>query len=138
MENHTLIVREGRWRVSGSTVDVAGNANIAVGFLVITNRESGWLLEEQINELTNRYEIERPESGVSTTTFAGENAALGKLTGRFVFFEELILTIYESKDGTYKGFEALTRADPDRYESRGALFLDGGHVSSWSLTLQRA
>ena len=27
--------------------------------------------------------------------------------------------------------------DDVRYETRGALFLDGGHVSSWSYGLQR-
>ncbi len=138
MKDHTLFVREGRWQISGSTVDVAGNPNIVVGFLVVAHYDGKWLVEEQINESSNRYETEPLAAGATATEFAGTNGALGAIRGAYVFFEDVILTTYRSTDGHYTGVESVRMLDPDRYESRGALFLDDGHVSSWSFALQRA
>jgi hypothetical protein len=138
VRDHTLFVREGRWQISGSTVDVAGNPNIVVGFLVVTHDCGKWLVDEQINESTNRYEAEPLAAGATATEFDGNNGAIGAITGAYVFFEDVILTTYRSADGHYSGIESVRMLDDDRYESRGALFLDDGHVSSWSLTLQQA
>jgi len=138
LNEHTLFAREGRWQISGSTVDVAGNPNIMVGFLIVAHTKSVWIVQEQINESENQYEAAPLEPGATATNFRGSNGALGLINGAYVFFEDVILTTYRSEDAHYTGFEASRLMDADRYECRGALFLDGGHVSSWSLTLQRA
>ena len=138
MKEHTLFAREGRWQISGSTVDVAGNPNIVVGFVIVAHSDGVWIIDEQINESENQYEATPLVPGATATSFRGTNGALGLISGAYVFFEDLILTTYRSDDARYAGFEASRLMDADRYECRGALFLDGGHVSSWSLTLLRA
>jgi hypothetical protein len=138
VRDHTFLVREGRWQLSGSVVDVAGNPNIAVGLAVVTHSGELWILEEQVNELQNRYTILPLANGASATSFNGMNGVMGELRGAFAFFEDVILLTYTSSDGAFAGVESLRMLDADRYETRGALFRDGGHVSSWSYVLQRA
>jgi hypothetical protein len=137
MHDHTFLVREGRWQISGSTIDVAENANILIGMALVTHRDGTWLLEEQLNEIVNRYEVEPLAAGAPAAQFHGENGAFGPVTGAFVFFEDVILASWRSDDGRYNASEAMRCTDDDHYESRGALFLDGGHVSSWSTVYQR-
>lgn len=138
MKEHTLFAREGRWQITGSTVDVAGNPNIVVGFVIVAHRNDVWIIDEQINESENQYEAAPLTPDATATSFRGTNGVLGLISGAYVFFEDVILTTYRSDDARYAGVEASRLMDADRYECRGALFLDGGHVSSWSLTLQRA
>jgi hypothetical protein len=138
VRDHTLFVREGRWQISGSIIDVAGNPNIAIGLAVVTHSGALWILEEQVNELQNRYTILPLSEGASVTSFNGVNGVMGELRGAFVFFDESILLTWTSDDGTFHGIESLRMLDADRYETRGALFRDAGHVSSWSYVLQRA
>jgi hypothetical protein len=138
VRDHTLFVREGRWQISGSIIDVAGNPNIAIGLAVVTHSGALWILEEQVNELQNRYTILPLAEGASATSFNGVNGVMGELRGAFVFFDDLILLTWTSDDGTFHGVESVRMLDPDRYETRGALFRDAGHVSSWSYVLQRA
>jgi hypothetical protein len=138
VNEHTLFVREGRWLISGSTVDVAGNPNIAIGALEITHSGELWIAEELVNELQNRYTILPLANGATATRFNGVNGVMGEVGGSIVFFDDLILMTYRSADGRYHGCEALRRSGDARYDTRGALFLDEGHVSSWSYVLQRA
>ncbi|HYO78614.1 MAG TPA: hypothetical protein VE010_19295 [Thermoanaerobaculia bacterium] len=138
MNDHTLFVREGQWQIAGSIVDVAGNPNIAIGLAVVTHSGALWILEEQVNELLNRYTILPLAAGATATNFNGVNGVMGELRGAFIFFDDLILLTYTSTDGVFHGTESLRMLDQSRYETRGALFRDGGHVSSWSYTLQRA
>ncbi len=137
MKDHTLFVREGRWRISGSVVDVAGNANIAIGLAVVTHSGDLWILEEQVNELQNRHTILPLANGAAATAFSGVNGVMGELKGALAFFEDLILLTYTSTDGHFHCCEALRLMEENRYETRGALFRDGGHVSSWSYVLER-
>lgn len=137
MKDHTLFVREGRWQIAGSIVDVAGNPNIAVGMAVVTHSGELWILEEQVNELQNRYTILPLQNGAGATSFNGVNGVMGELRGSLAFFEDLILLMYTSTDGHFQGSEAIRQSDENRYETRGALFRDGGHVSSWSYVLER-
>ena len=136
MRDHTYLLHEGRWEIEGSTIDVAGNPNIMIGFALVTHDES-WIFEEELNESQNRYVIAPLTPGIAATCFTGMNGIVGEVHGSFAFFEDLILLMYGSDDGHYQACEALRKMDDDRYDARGALFLDGGHVSSWSLTLQR-
>ena len=138
MNDHTFLAREGRWQISGSVVDVAGNPNIAVGLAVVTHSGELWILEEQLNELQNCYTILPLAAGATATEFNGVNGVMGEIRGSFVFFEDIILLTYTSSDRHYHGVESLRMLDGDHYDSRGALFRDRGHVSSWSYVLQRA
>lgn len=136
MNPHTLYVAEGRWQISGSTIDVAGNPNIAIGLLVVTRSGDLWIAEEQVNELQSRWMILPLETGASTTRFNGVSGVLGEIDGHLAFFEDVILLTYGSTE--FRGIESVRLLDADRYETRGALFRDHGHVSSWSYVLTRA
>ena len=136
MRDHTFLLREGRWEIEGSTIDVAGNPNAMIGFAVITHREN-WIVEEQLNEAHSHYAVAPLSPGISATCFTGANGIVGEVHGSFAFFDDLILSMYRSDDGHYQVCEALRMLDDDHYDARGAMFLDGGHVSSWSLNLHR-
>ena len=136
MNEHTYLLREGRWQISGSTIDVAGNPNVLIGYAIVIHGKH-WTVEEQINESSNHYTIVPPDEDLGATTFTGANGITGEVNGTFAFFEDMILSAYHSDDGHYSASEVFRRLEDDRYEARGALFKDGGHVSSWSLTMER-
>ena len=129
------MLTEARWQLAGSTVDVAGNANIVVGVIAVTHGEATWIVEEQVNELRSRYEVTPLEAGATAAPFTGVSGLFGPMRGSYVFFDDIILLAYRSDDGRYTGLESMRRVAPERYESRGTLLLDGAHVSSWSLTM---
>jgi hypothetical protein len=135
VNEHTLYVAEGRWQISGSTIDVAGNPNIAIGLLVVTRSGELWIAEEQLNEVQSRWTILPLETGASTTRFNGVSGVLGEIDGALAFFEDVILLTYGSTE--FRGVECVRMLDADRYETRGALFRNGGHVSSWSYVMTR-
>jgi hypothetical protein len=135
-EHHTYLMQPGRWEILGSTVDVAGNPNAMLGYAVVTHGES-WEVHEQLNENPSRYDVRPPAIGMPATTFTGTHAILGNVQGAYAFFEDVILSSYRSDDGDYSASEVFRRIADDRYVVHGALFLHGGHVSSWSLTMQR-
>lgn len=136
MKEHTYLLTPGRWEIAGSTIDVAGNPNAMIGYAVVTHGES-WSVHEQVNENTSRFDVRPPAGGMPATTFTGTHAVLGGVHGAYAFFEDVILSNYGSDNGEYAASEVFRRIDENRYDVRGALFLHGGHVSSWSLTLQR-
>lgn len=138
MREHTYLLRPGKWQISGSTIDVAGNANIAIGYAVVTHEGAHWTIEEHINELGTRYEIPTVPSTAAAVSCKGSSGVGGAFEGAFAFFEDVILATWRSDDRKYTSVESLRMLDDDRYETRGALFLNGGHVSSWSYVLQRA
>ena len=138
MKEHTYLLRPGKWQISGSTIDVAGNANIAIGFAVVTHDGAHWVIEEHINELGTRYDIPTVPAVASAAPFKGSSGIAGSIKGAFAFFDDVILATWHSDDGKYVSVESLRMLSDDRYETRGALFLNGGHVSSWSYALQRA
>ena len=132
----TYLLEPGRWEITGSTVDVAGNPNAMIGYATITHGES-WIVEEQLNENASRYDVRPLSDGLPATTFTGTHAIMGPVQGAYAFFEDMILASYRSDDGDYSASEVFRRIDDERFDVRGALFLHGGHVSSWSLTMQR-
>ena len=116
---------------------MAGNPNALLGYAIVTHEETSWDVQEQLNENPSRYDARPPATGMPATTFTGTHAILGNVQGVYAFFEDVILSSYRSDEGDYAASEVFRRIDDDRYEVRGALFLHGGHVSSWSLTMQR-
>lgn len=138
MNEHTFILRPGKWQIAGSTIDVAGNANIAIGYAVVTHEGAHWVIEEHINEVGTRYDIPTVDSSAPAAPFKGTSGVAGAFTGAFAFFEDVILATWRSDDGTYFSAGSYRVLAEDLYETRGALFLNGGHVSSWSYVLQRA
>jgi hypothetical protein len=127
----------GRWEITGSTIDVAGNPNALIGFATIVHGEESWDVQEQLNENASRYDVRPPRTGLPATTFTGSHAIMGPVQGAYAFFEDMVLSSYRSDDGAYAATEVFRMVDDDRCDVRGALFLHGGHVSSWSLTMQR-
>ena len=135
MNEHSYLLREGRWQISGSTVDVAGNPNVMIGYAIVTRDGDAWTIDEELNENTSRFTIAPLTGDRNATTFTGRDGISGEVRGTFAFFEDMILCAYRSDDGRYSASEVFLRKAEDCYEARGALFLNGGHVSSWSLTL---
>ena len=137
MKEHSYILRPGKWQISGSTVDVAGNPNIAIGYAVVTHEGDRWIVEEHINEVGTHYQIPTVPAAAGAAAFKGSSGIAGAFTGDFAFFADVILATWRSDDKSYVSVESFRMLDEDRYETRGALFLSGGHVSSWSYALQR-
>jgi hypothetical protein len=138
VKEHTLVLRPGKWQVAGSTIDVAGNPNVAVGYIVVTHEGLRWVIEEHINEVGTHYEIPTPAPAAAAAAFKGSSGIAGGLKGGFAFFDDVILATWRGDDGKYASVESMRMLSDDRYETRGALFLNGGHVSSWSYVLERA
>jgi hypothetical protein len=138
VNEHTYLLREGRWQISGSTVDVAGNPNVLIGYAIVTHADGEWVVDEELNENTSRFAVTPPGDDRNATAFTGRDGISGAVRGTFAFFDDMILSTYRSDDSHYAASEVFLRKADDCYEVRGALFLDGGHVSSWSLTLTPA
>ncbi|HEY0370816.1 MAG TPA: hypothetical protein VGD79_02375 [Thermoanaerobaculia bacterium] len=138
MNEHSYLLREGRWQISGSTIDVAGNPNVMVGYAIVTRGKDGWTIDEELNENTSCFTIAPLTDDRNATTFTGRDGISGEVHGTFAFFDDVILCAYHSEDSGYMASEVFVRKAEDCYEARGALFLNGGHVSSWSLTLTPA
>ena len=138
MKDHTYVLRPGKWQIAGSTVDVAGNANVAIGYAVVTHEGDHWNIEEQINEVGTHYAIPTVPSEAGAAPFTGSSGIAGPIAGAFAFFADVILATWRSEDGQYVSVESFRMLADDRYETRGALFLKGGYVSSWSYVLERA
>lgn len=138
MSEHSYLLREGRWQISGSTIDVAGNPNVMIGYAIVTHADGEWIVDEEINENTSRIAVVPSVEDRNATTFTGRDGISGEVHGTLAFFDDMILSTYRSDDGHYAASEVFVRKADDCYEVRGALFLDGGHVSSWSLTLTPA
>ncbi len=136
-ERHTYLLREGRWQISGSAIDVAGNPNVMVGYAIVSHPDQ-WIIDEELNENTSRFAVAPIGEDRAATTFTGMDGISGEVNGTFAFFDDVIVSTYHSDDGQYSASEVFLRKADDSYEVRGALFLNGGHVSSWSLTLTRA
>lgn len=137
MNEHSFITRPGNWQIAGSTVDVAGNANVAVGYAVVTHEGDRWIVEQHINEVGTRYEIPTVRAEAAAAPFKGTSGIAASFTGDFAFFADVILATWRSDDGDYVSVESFRALAEDRYETRGALFMKGRHVSSWSYALQR-
>ncbi len=137
MRDHTYLLREGRWEALGTTIDTAGNANVAVGWFVVVHQKDKWTIEAQMNEFHNTCEVIPRKADAAAMPYASVNPALGKFKGWFALFEDTILSSFQSEDGRYTGSEAMRMIDADTYDVRGALYLDNGHVSSWSTVLKR-
>ena len=137
MRDHTFLLREGRWEAAGTMVDTVGNPDVAAGWSVIRHDASGWHIEGRLNQVETRYDVLPIPHAETATSWLCENSAMGTLFGAFAFFDDLILSTFRSEDDRYLGCESMRMIDEDTYECRGALFLDRGHVSSWSMLLKR-
>lgn len=118
-------------------VDVAGNPNVMIGYAIVTHGDQ-WIVDEEINENTSHLVIVPLGEDRNATTFKGRDGISGDVHGTIAFFDDMIVSSSRSDDGRYTSSEVFLCKADDRYEVRGALFLGGGHVSSWSLTLTRA
>ena len=77
MREHTYLLRPGKWQISGSTIDVAGNANIAIGYAVVTHDGAHWTVEEHINELGTHYDVPTDPSTAAAAPFKGSGGVAG-------------------------------------------------------------
>jgi len=52
VNEHTYLLREGRWVISGSMIDVAGNPNVMIGYAIVTRGGRQGYATEAIAALT--------------------------------------------------------------------------------------
>lgn len=138
MIEHSYLLREGRWQINGSMVDVAGNPNVMIGYAIVTHADGEWIVDEELNENTSRFVVAPVGEDRNATSFTGRDGISGAVHGTYAIFDDMILSSYRSDDGRYAASEVFVRQGEDAYVARGALFLRGGHVSSWSLMFTRA
>ena len=140
---HRFLFEEGRWTASGSFLDADGKTHPASGETVATHGADGWTLDGTLNvhieppqSFRNIYRIGSfDEAGCASWTSV--NAFFGALEGHFVVTGETILSVFRSVDGRCRGVEALRLATDGSYAARGAFFVEGQRLSSWTMTLVR-
>ena len=141
---HTFILQEGKWQATGHYFDDQGKAIPIEGSARITHLKQFWLnesrmkllLEDKPVGIVNDYEITPFEAGSDTTTWKCFNPSLGHLYGKFVIVGDSILSICDSKEGTYTATEYLVKITDDHYKNRGAFFRGDQKVSSWEIELK--
>lgn len=141
---HSYIFKEGNWKAIGiyhnyeeKKIDISGNATIK-------HFNDQWFLDSLIElELENpirffqRHTITPKDSNKNFTLWTAENSSLGKLTGKFVIFEDEILSFYNTVVGNYSGVENFHKINENKYICRGVLFNRDFKMSSWEISLKK-
>lgn len=147
--DHTFLLGEGEWRVSGEYIDEQGVPIQVQGSSSVIHYEDAWV-NECIMELMpdNRgdyrnleyktiYEYRPLASNRDCTPWTASNPSLGKLHGELVVADNVLLSIYQSTNGNVRGSETLIKVSDRQYQCRGALIEGSRKSSSWILTYNR-
>jgi hypothetical protein len=144
MTVHTFLFEPARWQANGVFIDPAGKTLPMTGHAVVLHGEGIWsltgklhLIGESTVEIVNDCRIVPFPPGELQTTWTSQNPALGTLKGRFVIFNDTILSSFESDDHLFRGTEWLRRLGADSYENRGVLFERERLLSAWAVELRR-
>ena len=143
--DHTFLFREGLWAVRGYYSDQGESRFPVRGEIRITQEKNVWIsdglllvLATPASKICNRYEIIPFKKGRDYTSWKSVNPALGDLVGRFVVFDDSIISNYTSKNYEFSGNEFFLRVDSKHYWNRGVLFQGDHKLSSWGLELEKA
>lgn len=138
---HRFLFEEGRWTASGSFLDADGKTHPASGNTAVVHGADGWMLDGVLNvhieppqSFRNTYRI-GPFDSAGCASWTSVNAFFGPLEGHFVVTGETILSVFRSVDGRCRGVEALRLEANGSYAARGAFFVDGQRLSSWTMIL---
>lgn len=144
MTRHTFLLEAGMWEAAGTFYDEDGEATHVSGSTRITHVRPFWLCEGEMQvqsepprELRNEYRIVPFAGDADTTSWRSHNPALGDLSGTFTIVGEMIVSLYTSAGGIYRGTEHLQRIDANHYRATGCLCKGVQKISSWSVELTR-
>lgn len=144
MFKHTYLLKEGTWEANGKYTDHLDREFEVLSESKILHLEDHWVLEgymellvEDSEKLLNAYNITPIKKGEDQVAWTVKNPSLGTLSGKFLIVGDTIMSVYNSEDGTYSGFEVLTYQSPDEYLQKGYSMYDGKKLSSWEAKLKR-
>lgn len=142
---HTYLVEAGSWNVSGMLFSHDGVQPIIIeGVSQIVQQEKVWILDNKMRikgqdkvSIQHRYAVAPMKYGQVSVAWLSNNEKLGRLTGRFSFVEDTILSFFHSDDKTHFGSESFTQENEASYINRGVLYSSDQLASSWALKLTR-
>jgi hypothetical protein len=112
--------------------------------LVIVHTPDLWTIEGKLTitthetqEVSSRYEVQPLTPEASFTEWRSETGGPEPVLGLFVVVEDVLMSPWQSRSGTYWGQEILRRIYEDEYMGRGFAFLNNQKVSAWSTRLVR-
>lgn len=139
---HTYLVREGRWKISGQYYNKEGDPTPVEGVAQVVLQEKVWILDAQMqmsglgsDKIVNRQVFSPPAPGQTVIPFIAQNPRLGRLEGRYTLVDDAILSHYLSQDGPYSGVETLLQQTHDTYLARGALYDGAQLIAAWAVRL---
>lgn len=142
---HTYLVEAGSWQVNGMLFTHDGVQPIHVeGVTQILQQEKVWILDNKMRvkgqdkvSIQHRYAVAPMKYGQVSVAWLSNNEKLGRLTGRFSFVEDTILSFFRSDDNAHFGTESFLQENDASYLNRGALYSSDQIVSSWAFKLVR-
>jgi hypothetical protein len=143
-KGHTFLFQEGPWEARGYYSDQEAGRYPVRGEVRITHEKNIWIsdgillvLATPASKISNRYEIVPFKKGQDYTNWKSVNPALGEFVGKFVVFDDSIISNYTSKNYEFSGSEFLLRVTGKHYWNRGVLFQGNQKLSSWALELRK-
>ena len=142
--NHTLIFKEGTWKLKGYyTIKDKSRVEIN-GTFQIVHAENGWEINSTLNLISDesqiiesRYEIVPFRDDIFTTSWSLESSSIGKLSGNFMIVDEKILSVGKTEDDLFTITEYFQKISDIKYKSKGFILEDDDMIESWTLTLNR-
>ena len=146
---HTYLFDEGVWLVSGVYINEKSVPVEVEGESTIHHRDGRWLNEINMElkaansaqyrnvQYKSVYEYAPVEAAHQVSAWEASNAALGRLHGTLLFIEDMILSSYQTSNGSIRGMETMRQITENQYQCRGALFERGERTSSWVLLYDR-
>jgi len=141
---HTFLFQEGPWEARGYYSDQEAGRYPVRGEVRITHEKNIWIsdgillvLATPASKISNRYEIVPFKKGQDYTNWKSVNPTLGEFVGKFVVFDDSIISNYTSKNYEFSGSEFLLRVTGKHYWNRGVLFQGNQKLSSWALELRK-
>jgi len=142
--NHTLIFKEGIWKLKGYyTIKDKSRVKIN-GILQIVHTEKEWKINSTLNInseepliLKDSYEIVPFREDVFTTSWNLKSSNIGNLSGNYMIVDEKILSVGKTEDDLFAITEYFQKISDVKYKSKGFILEDDDMIESWTLTLNK-
>jgi len=140
---HSFFFEEAVWTADGEFTDalgrlfpLSGEARFTHG-AVWSNDSVMRVAADPPWEIHNAYQVIPFEPSRLSTVWSSTQSSAGRFLGTLTVVDDVILSHGHTADSRHVTVEILRRVSDDQYENRGAYFVDGSLVSSWSVTLRR-
>jgi len=142
--NHTLIFKEGTWKLIGYyTIKDKSRVELN-GILQVVHTEKEWKINSTLNInsekpliLKDSYEIVPFREDVFTTSWNLKSSNIGNLSGNYMIVDEKILSVGKTEDDRFTITEYYQKILDIKYKSKGFILEDDDMIESWTLTLNR-